>query len=163
MTKDSNLIIFKLDNQKFALKLVDVKRVARVAEITPLPSAPDIVMGIINIHGEVIPVVNIRKRFNLPERDIELDNYFIVGRTSKRLVAILVDDIENIVEIQKQKIVEKKNILPGVEYIEGVVKLEGDIVLIQNLEEFLSLDEEKKLDNAMSSLTKDKGKKKVKK
>jgi len=64
-------VVFHLDEQQYALKVSAVERVVHAVELTLLPEAPDIVLGIINIHGKIIPVVNISRRFHLPEKDIE--------------------------------------------------------------------------------------------
>jgi len=64
-TRRSELLPFHLDDQRFAVPLPASVRVERAVAITPLPKAPDIVMGIINFHGQIIPVVNIRSRFNM--------------------------------------------------------------------------------------------------
>ena len=72
MGKPDQLLVFALGDQRCALYLPVVDRVVRMVEITPLPKAPDIVLGVVNVHGEVIPVINVRKRFGLPQRDIAL-------------------------------------------------------------------------------------------
>lgn len=149
MEEINRFVVFKLDEQQFALYLSAVKRIAHAVEVTPLPKAPDIVMGVINVQGQIVPVVNIRKRFRFPERQMELSDYFIIGRTSERLVAILVDDIGEIVEISEQKVVNPGQILPGIDYIEGAVKLEGNIVLIHDLTRFLSLEEGQQIDEVI--------------
>jgi len=73
------LIVFTLDAQRYALHLSAVERAIRMVEITPLPKAPEIVIGVVNIHGAVIPVLNIRKRFRLPEREPDLGDQLIVA------------------------------------------------------------------------------------
>ena len=153
MEKSNRFVLFTLDNHQFALYLSDVERITLAVETTPLPNAPDIISGMINVRGKIIPVVNIRKRFGLPEREVDIENHFIIARTSKQVVAILVDRVTDIVEIPEQKIVEQGEILPGIEYVQGVVKLEEDIVLINNLEKFLSIKEEKMLNRAIEKQT----------
>lgn len=149
MEEINRLVVFKLDEQQFALYLPAVKRIVHAVEITLLPKAPDIVMGVINVQGQIVPVVNIRKRFRFPERKIELSDYFIIGRASERLIAILVDDIGEIVEISDRKIITTGQILPNIDYVEGAVKIEGNIVLIHDLVRFLSLEEERQIDEAI--------------
>jgi len=149
MEEINRFVVFKLDEQQFALYLSSVKRIAHAVEVTPLPKAPDIVMGVINLQGQIVPVVNIRKRFRFPERRMELSDYFVIGRTPERLVAILVDDIGEIVEISKKKVINTGQILPGIDYIKGAVKVEGNIVLIHDLDRFLSLEEEQQIDEAI--------------
>lgn len=143
------IVVFNLDEQLFALKLSSVERTIRIAEITPLPEGPEIVLGVVNIQGKVIPVFNIRRRFRLPEREISLSDHFIIAHTSKRTVFLLVDSVSGIIEIPEQEIVLTEKVIPGMEYIEGVVKLENGMVLIHDLDRFLSFDEQEALDRAM--------------
>ncbi len=66
MEQLNQYVVFTLDEQRYVLHLSAVKRIIRVVEITPLPKAPDIVLDVVNVEGQIIPVVNIRKRFRLP-------------------------------------------------------------------------------------------------
>jgi purine-binding chemotaxis protein CheW len=152
MNRLNRLVSFNLDDQKYALFLSAVIRIIRVVEITSLPKAPDIVLGVINMHGQIVPVLDIRKRFRLPQREIQLDNQLIIAQTSKRTVALLVDFVSDVVEISEEKIIAGEHILPGMEYVEGVVKTEDDMILIHDLEQFLSLQEEKALHESMEDL-----------
>jgi purine-binding chemotaxis protein CheW len=152
MNRLNRLVSFNLDDQKYALFLSAVIRIIRVVEITSLPKAPDIVLGVINMHGQIVPVLDIRKRFRLPQREIQLEHQLIVASTSKRTVALLVDFVSDVVEISEEKIIAGEHILPGMEYVEGVVKTEDDMILIHDLEQFLSLQEEKALHESMEDL-----------
>jgi purine-binding chemotaxis protein CheW len=152
MNRLNRLVSFNLDDQKYALFLSAVIRIIRVVEITSLPKAPDIVLGVINMHGLIVPVLDIRKRFRLPQREIQLEHQLIVASTSKRTVALLVDFVSDVVEISEEKIIAGEHILPGMEYVEGVVKTEDDMILIHDLEQFLSLQEEKALHESMEDL-----------
>lgn len=149
MNKSKQFVVFCLDNQKYALPLPDVKRVVRAVEIKCLPKAPKIVLGVINIQGRITPVINIRKRFRLPDREIDPQDRFLIADTSKRMVALMVDEVRGVIESREQEIITAEKILPDMEYIEGVVKLDNNIVLIHDLNKFLSLEEEKKLNDAI--------------
>lgn len=138
----NHYLIFTLDEEKYALNINYVEMVLRVVEITPLPELPDIVLGIVNIQGRILPVINIRKRFLLPSREVDLNDKLIVGKTSKRTVAMVVNGIDDIVVKQEKDIVRRDEILDNIKYVEGVMKLGDDIILIHNLDDFLSPDEE---------------------
>jgi purine-binding chemotaxis protein CheW len=142
--------VFSLDEPRYALELSVVERIVRSVEITPLPKAPEIVLGVINVQGQVIPVVDVRKRFRMPGREINIDDRFIISRTSMRLVALVVDDVTGVQRLGNREIVSAERDLPFAEHIKGVAKVEEDLVLIYDLDQFLSLDEEQKLDEAMS-------------
>lgn len=156
MKQSNQYVVFTLDGQRYALYLSTVERIIRVVEITPLPKAPEIVLGIINIGGQIIPAVNIRKRFRLPERELNLSDVLIITQTPRRTVALMADDVSGVIEGPEQDITEAKEILPRMEYVKGVVKLKDGMILINDLDKFLSLEEEKALDDAMSKKLKGK-------
>ncbi len=145
------LVIFSLDALQLALPLSVVERVIHVVKITPLPYAPEIVIGVINVHGRIIPVVNIRKRFRLPEKEPRLHDQLMLLQTSKMSVAIMVDAVGTVVEHLDQEIIMADKILPRIEYVKGAIKLENNIIFIHDIDTFLSLEEEKMLCNALGN------------
>jgi purine-binding chemotaxis protein CheW len=145
----SKIVLFSLDEPQYALYLNAVERVVMAVEITPLPKAPDIVLGILNFHGEIVPVIDIRKRFHLPFQELNIDDQFIIARSSKRLVVLIVDSVIGVYDIENHQFVDAKVKFPYTNYISGIAKIENNIVLINDLEKFLSLDEEKILDEAL--------------
>ncbi|MBI4534194.1 MAG: purine-binding chemotaxis protein CheW [Candidatus Melainabacteria bacterium] len=151
-TRAHHLVAFSLDQQRFAIQLAVVQRVVQAVEITPLPKAPSVVMGIINVQGQVIPVLNIRKRFRLPDKDINLVDYLIIAATTKRKMAFLVDDVIGIVAHQESDVTKATDIASGIDYVEGVLRLPDGMILIHNLDEFFSFAEAKSLDLAMKAL-----------
>ena len=146
------MVTFSLDDRKFALYVSIVQRVVRVVEVTALPKAPEIVAGIINLQGTLIPVFDIRMRFRLPAKEMQLNDQMIIAVAAKRTVALIVDSVDDVVEIPGERIVAAEQILPELEYVEGVMKAEDGMVLIHDLERFLSLPESKALDEAMEAL-----------
>ncbi len=149
MNKATQLVVFALDEQRYALRLAAVERIVRAVEVTPLPKAPQIVLGVIDVQGRIIPVVDVRQRVRLPEREVELADQFIIAHTGRRTVALAVDAVSGVVECAAEKVRVAAEILPGMEYIEGVLRLENGMALIHDLDRFLSLDEEKDLEQAM--------------
>jgi purine-binding chemotaxis protein CheW len=149
MTKQVQLLIFSLDDRSYGLHLAQVNRVVRSVDCTPLPAAPDIVLGVIDFHGRIVPLLNIRKRFGIAEKEIGLDDQFIVASTSKRTVALAVDRVKSVVERPAAEIVAAKKILHQLDQIEGVIQLPDELTLIHDLDRFLSLDEESALTQAM--------------
>ena len=145
------LVELNLDDQRYALRLSTVERVIRAIEITPLPKAPEIVLGIVNIGGRIIPVINVRKRFRLPEKEIELGDHLILGQTGRRPVALVVDEVSSVVERPEAEVIAAQEILPGLAYVQGIAKLEDGMILIHDLDKFLSLEEEAALDKALAS------------
>src|SRR5687767_1730159 len=79
MSPMQHLVIFILDDQRYALPLSAVERVVRAVEVTPVPQGPKGIVGVINVEGEVVPVVNTRRKFGLPERGIETSDQFVIA------------------------------------------------------------------------------------
>ena len=152
MKRPHKLVTFSLDDRKFALYVSIVQRIIRVVEVTALPKAPGIVVGIINLQGTLVPVFDIRMRFRLPAKEMQLNDQMIIAVAAKRTVALIVDSVDDVVEIPGERIVAAEQILPELEYVEGVMKAEDGMVLIHDLERFLSLPESKALDEAMEAL-----------
>jgi purine-binding chemotaxis protein CheW len=143
------LVVFTLDEQRYALHLPAVERAIRMIEITPLPSAPEIVIGVVNVHGVVVPILNIRKRFRLPDRATDLGDQLIIARTARRIVAFVVDTVSDVLTLPSKELVAPESILPQLEHVEGVVKLDDGMIFIHDLDAFLSLEEEQALEAAI--------------
>lgn len=145
------LLAFSIGRQ-YALRLAAVERVERAVEITPLPKCPNIVLGVINVHENILPVVNVRRRFRLPDRNIEPSDRMIIAVTPRRRVVLLVDSVIGVVKRTADDITAAEAIAPQIEYIDGVAKLDDDLLFIHDLDSFLSLDEEENLNLALNSM-----------
>jgi len=151
MSRLGQFVVFALDEQRVALPLSAVERVVQAVEVTPLPTAPTIVLGVINVQGQVLPVFNLRRRFRLPDREIELSDHIIIAKTARRTVALVVDAVTGVLLCSEMEIVPPEAIGPGIEHIAGIVKRPDGLILIHDLNAFLSLDEEQTLEAALAS------------
>jgi len=143
------IVVFTLDEQLYALPLPTVIKVIHAVEVRRLPKAPEIIIGIINIKGQIIPVVNIRNRLKLKEHEIEPDDRLIITNTGKRLIALLVDSVTDIRDVSTAQMVSAIDTLPFAKHLKGVAKMEDGMALIYNLDQFLSIDEEQLLEEAL--------------
>ncbi|MDB6038377.1 MAG: CheW protein [Verrucomicrobiales bacterium] len=149
MSEPHQFVVFRLDEQRYALPLSKTERIVRAVEVTPLPKAPAIVLGVVDVAGRILPVVNTRRRFLLPEREITPADQFLIARTSRRTVILVIDEAQGVIERRPGEIVSGTGIFPDLKQIQGVIKLDDGLVLIHDLDEFLSLDEAINLDEAM--------------
>lgn len=140
------LLIFSLDGKRYAIHLQAVERVVPAVEITPLPEGPDIVSGVINVHGQVIPILNIRRKFRLHERAIYLDDNIVIVKGLKWTVAFVVDSVEGVIERRQEEIIPAESILPDMEYTEGVIKIHDDIVFLHDIDKALSFEQKDKIE-----------------
>lgn len=146
------MLIFTLDDQRYALRLDAVERVVRAAAITAIPKAPEIVLGILDLQGRVIPVINLRKRFRLPEREIRCEDQFVIARTRTRSLALVVDSSESVMEQTDRGVIPPDDILTGMGFLEGVTRTEAGLVLIHDLETLLFPPEEELLARALEQV-----------
>ncbi len=146
----NRIVVFSLDEPRYALPLSAVERVVRAVEITPLPNAPEVVQGMINVQGRIVPVVNIRELLHLPAREIYCGDHFIIARTQLRTVALVADYVAEIRECTGSEMVSAGETLPFVEYIKGVAKTEDNLILIYDLDLFVPLDKERDMDTALT-------------
>ncbi|OFY60498.1 MAG: hypothetical protein A2V46_04710 [Bacteroidetes bacterium RBG_19FT_COMBO_42_7] len=149
--KTDQIVVFSLDGMSYALSLKNVVRVIHAVEIRLLPKAPEIVPGIINVKGQIIPVIDIRKRFGLDAKEIDLDDRMIIADTGKRHVAILVDAVSGISDLASGQLAVAKETLPFAKHLRGVAKIADELILIYDLEQFLSLNEENELEQALKT------------
>lgn len=143
------LVVFALDGQRYALPMACVRRVLRAVAVTPLVTAPAIVLGVVNLGGEVVPVIDMRRRCGHPAREVQLSNHLIVASTARRAVALLVDEALGVIAPPPGDIAAAGEILPDLGLLAGAIKLEDGLVLITDLGRLLSLDEEAAIDVAL--------------
>jgi purine-binding chemotaxis protein CheW len=153
MSMLTQLVVFILGEQRYAMSLSAVERIVPAVEVTALPNAPTVVLGVINVAGRIIPVLNLRRRLRLDQREVRPSDQFLIAHTSQRTVALVIDEAMGVIEHPDIQIVRAAQIVPGLEHIQGVVKLHDGLVLVHDLEKFLSLDEAQTLDQAMSGET----------
>jgi purine-binding chemotaxis protein CheW len=148
---NNKYLVFLLDEQRYALRLSAVDRVVRMVCITPVSGAPDVLLGIVNLEGRVIPTVDVRQRFNLPKREISPSDRLIFARTERRYVALVADTVTGVIECFDDSLISAERILPGLRHVEGIIKFEDGLILIHNLDKFLSLEEEASVDLALAA------------
>lgn len=145
MRNHQKFVVFTLDTQRYAMPYVAVERVIRAIEITPLPKAPTDMLGIINIQGEIIPVLNIRKQFGLSEQELALHHFIIICHIRFRSIAFVVDDTQGLIDCSPTELVAGTEIHPGIQYINKIAKQHDELILIIDPEELLTPAEEQEL------------------
>jgi purine-binding chemotaxis protein CheW len=146
-------VVFGLDAGRYALPLAVVGRIVRAVHVTPLPMAPPVVLGAIDVEGHVLPVFNLRHKFRLPERTIDPADQFLIAHTAQRTVVLVIDAAHGVLERPAAAVIDAAHIAPTLGHVLGVIPLEDGLVLIHDLEVFLSPDEARALDEAMNQDT----------
>lgn len=133
----NQLLVVRLDQQRFALHLPEVERVVRMVAITALPQAPESVLGLINLQGRLLQVVSLRGCLGLPERQIESEHVLVIVRTAQCMAALTADGIEGVHEAREQEMAGVAEV-PGQAYLQGVVKLADGLVPVCDLDRIMA-------------------------
>jgi len=149
LSEAQSLFIFCLDSVRYAVFLAAVDRVLQAVEITQIPLLVGNISGVINMNGLIVPVVNTRRMLGLPEREIELDDVFIIVRTGTRIVALIADNVEQVAEIPDERITRTDIISPDLHRLSGIARLKNNIILIHDLEQCISAEEAAAIDLAI--------------
>ena len=140
-----NFVVFTLDDNRYALHEEVVERVVHMVEITLLSKSLQKVLGVINVQGHIIPVIDTREVFGLPAKKIGLNDQLIIVRAAKATAALVVDTVTDVITCAEKDFISAEKSMLGVKSIEGVLKLENGLILVHNLDVFLSQTEEKGL------------------
>jgi purine-binding chemotaxis protein CheW len=135
----NHFLLFKVDDKNFGLNLLSVERVVRSVEVTPLPSSPEYLLGLVDVQGSVIQALNTRRLLGIPERDIELSDQFIIAKTSDHSLILVVDSVFGVVEFPLQNVVAGRQEAGGPRYVDSVTRFDDSLVMIIDLEKFVSL------------------------
>jgi purine-binding chemotaxis protein CheW len=146
------LLVFTVEGTRVAVNVADVCELAPAVTIVPLPNAPPIIEGVINVHGRVVPVLDIRARFGWPRRALAPSDHLIVARAGSRLVALRADRALDLVAVDPDDYEDTRTLTAGAEPISGVAKLQDGLVLIHDLQTFLKEAEAVVLDTALGAL-----------
>ena len=137
------LIGFRVGKEEYGLELLRVKEVVRTREITWLPKAPSCVKGIINLRGDVIPIVDLRERFGLQSCEYTAMTRVVVAEVDGRPVGMVVDSASQVIRVPADQIDTPPMIMgeASLDIITGVGKIEGKLVAMIDVDRILSVDE----------------------
>lgn len=141
-----DIVLFDVGRQRYGLSLADVERVIRAVAVTPLAGAPAIIEGVINLHGAIAPVLDLRARFGHRARRMGVDDVLIVARAGHRQVAIRADHAVGLARIDPAELHDPAAVTPGGALVAGIATLPDGIVLVHDLKTFLTQAEEDQLD-----------------
>lgn len=136
-------VTFKLDNEIYGINVMQIQEVLRYTEIAPVPGAPDYVLGIINLRGNVVTVIDTRKRFGLPESEITDHTRIVVIEVDNQVVGVLVDSVAEVVYLKQSEIETAPNVgnEESAKFIQGVCNKNGDLIILVAFEKMLTEEE----------------------
>lgn len=147
----TQLVVFKLGEEEFGVNILQVREIEKLDQgLTRVPKAPHFVEGVINLRGEIIPIVDLRKRFGLTLPDLGLDSRVIIVEIGDEPVGMLVDAVVEVLRVPLSAIESTPSITKGVNsyYLAGVAKIDERLIVLLNLERALSPEETEELSKA---------------
>jgi len=142
--EDIQVVAFALEDEEFAVEINQVREVLKMSRITPLPQSLEFVRGVINLRGEVIPVVDLRKRLGLLEAEQNEQNRIIIVEIGDDEVGLIVDSANEVVRLPGDALQGATNSVAGVraDLIKAVGKIDDRLLILLNLEKLLTSEEQ---------------------
>jgi purine-binding chemotaxis protein CheW len=134
MAPPNCLLVFSLDDRRFALRLECVEQVIRAVEITPLPGGPALVLGVVDVRGRVLPVLDLRIALGLASRELQLSDQFVVTQAGERGVVIIADEVHGLVHLDASEVIDAEALAPELVGVAGVAQMAGGLVVIEDLD-----------------------------
>ena len=140
---DSQFLVFRLDDQDYAIPILQVQEIREWSRATALPNSPDYILGVLNLRGTIVPVVDLRQRFRLSPAKPDTFTAIVVVNVNGRLAGVVVDSVSDVTWFEP----DQRRPLPDFEghahrqFIDGLIQGEGRMVILLNMERLLSADD----------------------
>ncbi len=146
------LVTFQLGEELYGVNIMDVKEIVKITAVRPIPNAPYYVEGIFNLRSEIIPVINLHKRFQIKKLEIsdedeELEGGFIILNIDNNKIGIIIDRISRVVSVSIDEIKAPPQMISGIgtEYINGVVRQEDKYLIVLDTRKLFNAKELQKI------------------
>lgn len=145
---ENQYVVFKLGEEEYGIDIMNVREIIQYQESVKVPNSPKFIEGIINFRGKVIPIVCLKKRFGMKDREVDANTRIIVINLKDKQVGFLVDEASQTVRLDDSNIDPTPDIIVGIErkYITGVGKLDNRLIILIDLEKVLTEDEKDEID-----------------
>ncbi len=149
---EKQFVIFKIGDEEYGVEILQAREIVRYQKLTRVPNSPDFVLGVCNVRGQIIPIVDLRERFGLAGKPKEQERRIITVQVEEEIIGLLVDEVVEVVWLPVDNIEAPPPIAGGIEreYLKGVGKLDEQLIIILDLEKILTtneVEEIKKMDS----------------
>ena len=136
-------VTFRLDNETYGINVMQVQEVLRHTEIAPVPGAPEYVLGIINLRGNVVTVIDTRQRFGLASAEVTEQTRIVIIEADRQVVGILVDSVAEVVYLRQSEIETAPHIGTdeSAKFIQGVCNKNDELLILVDLDKMMTDDE----------------------
>ncbi|MCK0107160.1 chemotaxis protein CheW [Marinobacter sp. S0848L] len=133
-------VTFHLDDETYGINVMQIQEVLRYTEIAPVPGAPDYVLGIINLRGNVVTVIDTRRRFGLMDADVTEATRIVVMESENQVMGVLVDSVAEVIYLKASEIETAPNVgnEESAKFIQGVCNKNGELIILVEFEKMLT-------------------------
>ncbi|MET1078162.1 MAG: chemotaxis protein CheW [Pseudomonas sp.] len=142
-------VTFRLDDETYGINVMQVQEVLRYTEIAPVPGAPSYVLGIINLRGNVVTVIDTRQRFGLDSAEVTDNTRIVIIEADKQVVGIMVDSVAEVVYLRQSEVETAPNVGndESAKFIQGVCNKNGELLILVELDKMMSEEEWSELES----------------
>ncbi|MBN2079472.1 MAG: purine-binding chemotaxis protein CheW [Spirochaetes bacterium] len=136
-------VTFVIGSENYGVPVLKVQEIIGMTEIVHVPNSPDFMKGVINLRGSVVPVIDMRSRFRMDEREYDMFTVIIIVEVKDMLVGMIVDSVSDVVDMPAEDIQKTPNFTVKIDtdYIEGIGQIADKLVIILDIEKILSSEE----------------------
>jgi purine-binding chemotaxis protein CheW len=140
---EGKFLTFVLGNEEYGIEILKVREIMGIMEITPVPQTPDYMKGVINLRGKVIPIIDLRLKFAMPEVEHTKETCIIVAEVGTAQVGVTVDSVSEVTDIKGEDIEESPSFGQGIDtnFIMGLGKTKKKIIILLDIERVLTTEE----------------------
>lgn len=143
LTTANRYLTFFVAQEQYGIDISRIKEIIAPINITHIPKTPPFVKGVINLRGSIIPVVDVRLKFSMEEKEMNVDTAIIIYEVDKSSIGFIVDYVEDVLSIDKKHISEAPHFGSSIDtsFIENVAEVENDVIMLLNLEKIFEAEE----------------------
>ena len=147
-TDELRLVNFRLDDKEYAVDIRKIVEIIYYRAATPLPQSPAFIEGVVDLRGTVIPVLDLKKRLQLPSTAKNRPNHILIVRLQGKTVGVVVDEVRQVIQVGLDQIQSPQKTVRGTgsKYLQGVCKLNDHLIFILSIDTLLSGDEQAQLE-----------------
>ncbi len=149
------VVSFSLSNEEYGVDIGQVQEINRMVSITHVPRAPHFMEGVINLRGQLIPIIDLRTRFGMPRAEHTKNTRIVVTEIGSKRVGMVVDAVSEVLRIPVEQVEDAPDMIAGVdtEYIRGVGKLGDRLIILLDLARVISTQEKRELEGSDAEMS----------